>query len=152
MSAAATTFVIVSAVIMVTSLVVTTTTMMSTTACQMLDQVLNLFFCGIAILDYDTCEVQQLACQRVVGINGYAVFLNLHHLRHKLMILIVHQGDGGAFKDVLVIEVTIDRKYLTIHLVLAFWHIFAKSIFWLKGEVEVSALLQTAYLLLEFVE
>ena len=134
------------------SLVITSTTVMSATTCQMLDQVLYLFLSSITVLYHASCEVQQLTCQRVVGIYGDTVFLDLHHLGHKLMVLIVHQGDGGSFEDILVVEVAIDHEYLTIQLMLTFWHIFAKGFSWRQGEIEVCALLQTAHFLLETIE
>ena len=156
MAAATTAFVIVVMVttfmIVSTSLVIAFTAMVSATTCQMLDQVLYLFLSGITVLNHSSCEVQQLTCQRVVGIYGYTVFLDLHHLCHKLMILIVHQGDGGSLEDILVVEVAVDHEYLTIQLMLTFWHIFAKGFSRLQDEIEVCALLQITHFLLETIE
>ena len=142
-----TTLMIVSA-----ALVITTSAVVSTSACQMLDQVLHLFLCGIAILNHPASEVQAFTSQRVVGIYRHTVFLDLHHLGHKLMILIVHQGDGGSLEDILVVEMSVDHENAAIQFVLTLWHVFAKGLAWLQGEIKVLALLQTAHFLLETVE
>ena len=83
-----------------------------TTACQHLDGLVDLFLCGIAVLDNGTCEVECLACQRVVGVDGNTVFLHLHDLGHKLMVVAIGQRDDGIGVDVLVVEMAVDREDL----------------------------------------
>lgn len=156
MSAATTIFVVVMmiATLMIVSatFMITSSAVVSTTTCQMLDQVLNLFLSGFAVLNYLSSEVQQFACHRVVGIYCHTVFLNLHDLCHKLMILIVHQSNGGSLEDILVVEMSVDHENAAIQFVLTLWHVFAKGLAWLQGEIKVLALLQTAHFLLETVE
>ena len=79
-----------------------------TATCQHLDGLVDLFLCGIAVLADGACEVECLACQGMVSVNGDAVFLYLHHSGHKLMILAICQGDDGIGVDVLVVEMTVD--------------------------------------------
>ena len=89
--------------------------MVPAAACQMLDQVLDLLVgCSIAILNHGSYEVEYLACKRVVGVDRHTVFLDLLDFCHKLMVLIVHQGDNGVLEDILMVEMTVDGEYLTV--------------------------------------
>ena len=109
MSAAAAVIVMV---IMIAATVFTAFAMMMSTSvtatCQHLDGLVDLFLCGIAILADGAREVECLACQRVVGINGDTVFLHLHDSGHELMIIVVRQCDDGIGVDVLMVEMAID--------------------------------------------
>ena len=143
-SASAAFFVVVLMSATVTAAFAAVTVMMSATAapaCQVFDEVLYLFLCGLTVLNHFSCEVQQFACQRVVGIYRHTVFIDLHHRCHKLMILIVHQGDGGSLEDILVVEMTVDGEYIAGEFVYALGYIFAKCLRRFKGEVEGRAFL-----------
>ena len=127
-----------------------TTTAAST--CHMLNQVLNLLVGSLAVLNHLTLEVQGFASQWVVGINGNTVFLDLYHLSHELMVLVVHQGDNSALEDVVVIEMTVNGKYLAANLVNALSYILAECLSRSQLEIKVAALFKTLYLLLESIE
>lgn len=102
--------------------------MVPTTACQMLDQVLDLFVGSIAILNHGSYEVEYLACKRVVGVDSHTVFLDLLDFCHKLMVLIVHQGDNGVLEDILMVEMTVDHEYVAPQLVHTLGLIISKSL------------------------
>lgn len=127
-----------------------TTTMTATS--QHFDSLADLFLCGIAILDDGTCEVECLASQRVVGVDSHAVFFDLHDLGHELMVFAICQGDDGIGVDVIVVEMTIDREYLTVDLVNALRFVGAKGLLRREDKVESIALRMLGYLLLEGVE
>lgn len=127
-----------------------TTTMTAT--CQHFNSLADLFLCGIAILDDGTCEVECLASQRVVGVDSHAVFFDLHDLGHELMVFAICQGDDGIGVDVIVVEMTIDREYLTVDLVNALRFVGAKGLLRREDKVESIALRMLGYLLLESVE
>ena len=64
----------------------------------------------------------------------------------------IHQGDYGTGEDVLMVEMTVDREYVAIHLVNALLVIIAKSLAGLEGEVKLCSWLKINDLLLELVE
>ena len=71
----------------------TVTVVMSATAasaCQMLDEMLYLILCGLTVLNDCSGEVQCLASQGMVGVEGDAIFLNLQDFGHETVVLIVH--------------------------------------------------------------
>ena len=85
--------------------------MMSTTVtatCQHLDGLVDLFLCGVAVFADGAREVEHLACQRVIGVDGNAIFLHLHDSGHELVVLTICQGDDGIGVDVLMVEMTVD--------------------------------------------
>ena len=109
MSAATAMFVVV--IVIAATILTTFAMMMSTTvtaACQHLDGLVDLFLCGVAVFADGACEVERLACQRVIGVDGDAIFLHLHDSGHELMILAICQGDDGIGVDVLMVEMTVD--------------------------------------------
>ena len=158
MSATATTAIVVVVMLVIATFVIAalvvasaaTTTAAST--CHMLNQVLNLLVGSLAVLNHLTLEVQGFASQWVVGINGNTVFLDLYHLSHELMVLVVHQGDNSALEDVVVIEMTVNGKYLAANLVNALSYILAECLSRSQLEIKVAALFKTLYLLLESIE
>ena len=97
-------------------------------ACQMLDQVLYLLVSGVTILNDRSCEIQGLACERVVGIDRDTVFFDLLDFCHELMVFIVHQGDNGTLEDILVVEMTVNRENITTQLMYALWLKLSKSL------------------------
>ena len=135
-----------------TAVIATAAATTAATTCHVLDQVLNLLLCGLAVLNDSALEVQGLACQWVVGVDGDTVFLNLHHLGHELVVLIIHQGDHCTLEDIIVIKVAVHCKYLAAHLVYTFCHILTESLCWCQLEIEVATFLETLHLLLESVE
>ena len=149
MSATATTAFVVVVMLVIAAFVIAalvvasaaTTTAAST--CHMLNQVLNLLVGSLAVLNHLTLEVQGFACQWVVGINGNTVFLDLYHLSHELMVLVVHQGDNSALEDVVVIEMTVNGKYLAANLVNALSYILAECLSRSQLEIKVAALFKT---------
>lgn len=102
--------------------------MVPAAACQMLDQVLDLLVGCIAILDHGTYEVEYLACKRVVGVDRHTIFLDLLDFCHKLMILIVHQGDNGVLEDILMVEMTVNHEYVAPQLVHALGLVISESL------------------------
>ena len=119
---------------------------------QVLDKMLYLFIGGLAVLDHLTSKLQGLTCQWVVRVYRHAVFLNLHHLRHEALVILTHQGDDGSLEDVLMVEMTVDREYVALQLMLSLGDILSKSLFGLEGEVEGRAFLLLLQLLFEGVE
>ena len=53
----------------------------------------------------------------MVCVERHPVVLNLLHLSHEMIVLIVHQGDDGSLVDMLVVETAVDHEGLTVHLV-----------------------------------
>ena len=128
------------------------TMMMSTTAasaCQMLDQVLYLLLSDLTVLNDCACEVQCLASQGVVGVEGDAIFLYFQDFGHETVVLIVHQGDDGTFVDIVVVEVAVDHKGLPAQFVDTLGVVCAESVCRFQGEVERGAALFLDQLLLE---
>ena len=119
MSAATTVVVVMMAfaAFFLTVVAVAASMMVSAAASQMLDQVLYLLICGIAILDDCSSEVQGLTCERVVGVDGDTIFLDFLDFGHKLVIFVVHQGDNSALEDILVVEMTVDHENIATQLV-----------------------------------
>ena len=142
--------------VMTTATIVTAFAMMMsatvTATCQHLDGLVDFLLCGVAILADGASEVERLASQRVVGIYGDSVFLHLHHLGHELMVVAVCQRDDGIGVDVIVVEMTIHREYLTIELMHTLRLVGTKGLFWLEDEVEGVAFRMVDHLLLESVE
>lgn len=153
MSAAA--FVVVMVIVIAATILTAFAMMVSatmTTACQHLDGLVDLFLCGFAVLADGACEVERLASQGVVGIDGDTIFLDLHDSGHELMILAIRQGDDGIGVDVLMVEMTVDREYLALQLVNALRLVGTKGLCWLDGEIEGVALGMLDHLPLEGVE
>ncbi len=143
-SAAAAFIVVVLMSATVTTAFATVTVMMSATAaaaCQVLDEMLYFLLGGLTVLNDCTREVQRLACQGMVGIDGHAVFLNLHDLGHKLVVVGVRQGDDGSLEDIVVVEMAVDGEHITGEFVYALRDIFAECLRRFKDEIEGRAFL-----------
>ena len=142
--------------VMTTATIVTAFAMMMATtvtaACQHLDGLADLLLGGIAVLYDGAREVERLASQRVVGIDGDAVFLDLHDLGHKLMVFAIRQGDDGIREDVIVVEMAVDREYLTVDLMNALRLVGTEGLLRGEGEVEGVALRMLGHFRLESVE
>lgn len=147
---AATTVVITTSAAIV--MIATSAATAAASASHVLDQVLNLLLGSLAVLNHAALEVQRLASQRVVGVNSHTILLNLSHLSHKLVVLIVHQGDDCTLEDILVVEVAVNGEYLATHLMHALSDILAKSLGRSQLKVEVATFLQSLYFLLESIE
>ena len=159
MSATAATTIVVVMMMLVIATIVATTLMVATTsaataasASHMLDEVLDLLLGGLAILDDLTLEVESLACQWVIGVDGYAVFLDLNDLGHELVILIIHQSDDCTLENIIVVEVAIDGEYLAANLMYTLGNILAESLCRCELEIKVTTFLQILYFLLECIE
>ena len=155
MTMSATTVVAVLVVMTAAAILTAFAMMMSATVtatCQHLDGLVDFLLGSIAVLADGAREVERLASQRVVGIYGDSVFLHLHHLGHELMVVAVCQRDDGIGVDVIVVEMTIHREYLTIELMHALRLVGAKGLFWREDKVEGVALRMVDHLLLESVE
>ena len=105
-------------------------------ACQVLDQVLYLILSGLTVLNHGSSEVQRLASQGMVGVEGDAIFLDFQDFGHETVVFVVHQGDDGAFIDVVVVEVAVDHECLPAQFVNALWVVCAKGVSWFQGEIE----------------
>ena len=136
----------------VASVAVVMSTATSASASHLLDERLYFLLSGLAVLDDGTREVQHLPGQWVVGVDGYAVFLDLLYLRHEALVVCAHQGDDCTLEDIVVVEMPVDREDLTSQFVYSLRIVNAESLCWLQGEVEGCAFLVLDHLLLETVE
>ena len=118
---------VVSATVAALTTVVSVMSAALTTACQHLDQMLYLFFRSHTVFFHLADEVQFLASQRVVRVDGDAVVLNLHDLRHKLMVFGIVHRDDGSLEDMLVVELAVDAEDITLQFVHTFRDIFPES-------------------------
>ena len=117
-----------------------------------MQRILNLLFCGLAVLQDKSHELQRHSGQRVIGINGHGILVDLHHASHESLVVLVHEGDDGSRENIFVVEMSVDGKRLTLHLVHALWLIVAKSLGRKQGEIKLLARLQLYEALLEGVE
>ena len=145
-------FVVSAAVAAALTTVVSVMSTALTAACQHLDQMLYLFFRSLTVLLHLADEVQFLASQRVVRVDGDTVVLDLYDLGHKLMVFGIVHRDDGSLEDMLVVELAVDAEDITLQLVDAFGDIFSESFIGLQGEIKRFALLQTDEVLLKGVE
>ena len=145
-------FVVSAAVAAALTTVVSVMSTALTAACQHLDQMLYLFFRSLTVLLHLADEVQFLASQRVVRVDGDAVVLDLHDLSHKLMVFRIVHCDDGSLEDMLVVELAVDAEDITLQLVDAFGDIFSESFIGLQGEIKRFAPLLTDEVLLKGVE
>ena len=113
----------------------------ATAACQMFDQMLYLILSGFTVLNDRSGEVQRLACQRMVRVDGYTVFLDFLDLRHELVVFIVLKRDDSPLEDVLVVEVAVDCENIAAKLMYTRRLIFAESFGRLEFEIECRAFL-----------
>ena len=137
------------------AVVTTALSMMSaalTAARQHLDELLDFFFGSFSFLDYLSLEVQGLACQWVVGVDGHAVILDLHYLGHKLMVFGIVHGDDGSLEDMLLVELAVDGEDITLQLMHSLRDIFPKGFIGLQGEIKLGALLLSHEVFLKGVE
>ena len=118
----------------------------------LLDECLHLLLCGLAVLNDGTGEVQHLSCQRVVGVDGHAVFLDLLHFCHEALVVRPHQCDDSTLEDVVVVEMAVDREDLASQLVHSLGIVGAEGLCRLESEVEGCAFLMLDDFLLEAVE
>ena len=128
------------------------TVMMSATAasaCQMLDQVLYFILSGLTVLYHGSSEVQCLASQGMVGVEGDAIFLDFQDFGHETVVFVVHQGDDGTFVDIVVVEMTVDHERLPAQFMNTFRVVCSECVSGLQGEVERCAALFLDQLLLE---
>jgi len=144
--------VVIATLVIATLVVATTSAATAASAGHVLDKMLNLLLGSLAVLDDLTLEVESLASQRVIGINGYAIFLDLNDLGHELMVLIVHQSDNCTLENIIVVEVTIYGENLTTNLMYTLGYILAESLCRSKFEIEIATFLQILYFLLECIE
>ena len=136
----------------VASVTVVMPTSTSAAASHLLDERLYFLLSGLAVLDDSTREVQHLPSQRVVGVDGYTVFLDFLYLRHEALVVSAHQRDDSALEDIVMVEMPIDCEDLTSQFVYTLGIINAESLCRLEGEVEGCAFLVLDHLLLETVE
>ena len=128
MAVSAASFMFSAAVAAVLATVVSVMSAALTAACQHLDEFLDFLFRSLTVLDHLSFEVQGLASQREVGIDGDAVVLDLHDLRHKLMVFCIVQCDDGSLEDMLVVELAVDAKDVTLQLMHALRDIFSTGL------------------------
>jgi hypothetical protein len=143
---------VIATLVATTLVVATTSAATAASASHVLDKMLDLLLGSLAVLDDLTLEVECLASQRVIGINGNAVFLDLNDLGHELVVLIVHQSDNGTLENIIVVEVAIYGEYLAANLMYTLGYILAESLCRSEFEIKVATLLQILYFLLECIE
>ena len=85
-----------------------------TAASEHLNEFLDFFFGGISVLDDLSREVQGFASQGVVGVDGDAVVLYLHHFCHELMVFGIVHGDDGTLIDMFVVKLAVDGEDVTL--------------------------------------
>lgn len=144
--------VVIATLVIATLVVATASAATAASASHVLYKVLNLLLGGLAVLDDLTLEVESLAGQRMIGVDGYAVFLDLNDLGHELVILIVHQSDNCTLENIIVVEVAIYSEYLAANLMYTLGYILAESLSRSEFEIKVATLLQILYFLLECIE
>ena len=152
MAVSAASFVASAAIAAVVTTIVPMMSAALTAACQHLDQMLYLFFRCLTVLLHLSDEVQFLASQRVIGVDGDAVVLDFHYLSHKLMVFGIVHRDDGSLEDMLVVELSVDAEDVTLQLVDALRDIIPESFIGLQGEIKLFALLHTDEVLLKGVE
>lgn len=104
---------------------------------------------GFAVLKEGACELQGLASQGVIEVNGDLVVCNLDDGSHEVVTLAVHEGHLGTREDVLVVELTVDLEHLTWHRTHQLLVALAECFGSLEREVEGVTRLQLCQLLLE---
>ena len=144
--------VVIATLVIATLVVAATSAATAASAGHVLDKVLNLLLGSLAVLDDLTLEVESLTGQRMISVDGYAVFLDLNHLGHELVVLIVHQSDDCSLENIIVVEVAIDGEYLAANLMYALGNILAESLCRSEFEIKVATFLQILYFLLECIE
>lgn len=144
--------VVIATLVIATLVVAATSAATAASASHVLDEVLNLLLGGLAVLDDLTLEVESLASQGVIGVDGYAVFLDLNNLGHELVVLIVHQSDDSTLENIIVVEVAIDGEHLAANLMYTLGNILAESLSRCELEIKVATFLQILYFLLECIE
>ena len=133
----------------------TVSTVMSaalTATSQLFDKLLDLFLGSLPVLNHVSFEVQGFPSQRVVGVDGHAVILDLHHLSHEVMAFGIIHRDDGTLEDMLVVELAVDGENITLQLVSTLWNILPEGFGWLKDEVKLRPLLQIDEVLLKGIE
>jgi hypothetical protein len=151
-ASAATVFVVVIAFAVATTIATTVTSASTTLVTHAGEQILYLFGCSIAVLEYGALELQSLACQGMVGIEGHTVVLNLGDVGHEVLFVLTSEGDDGTRIDICAVELAINLEKLATKLADALLVVFAKSLGGGKGEVEGLVLVQCCDVGLETVE
>ena len=124
----------------------------ATSTSEMLYEVLHFLVGSFAVYVNLASEVECLACERVVGVDGDTIFLNLLDLSHKTVLLIVHQSDYCTFVDIVVVEMAVDGECLSAKLMNTFRIVFTKGLRWLEYEIEVASRLEGYDILLKCIE
>lgn len=120
-----------------------------TTAMQVVDKVLNLLLCGLAILGHHAAELQCFASQRMVQVHLHLLFRHLYYTTHEVVAVLVLQRHYGTLIDVLVVKVTIDGENFTLQIEHAFLFAVAISFVLCQLEGEGLTLLQILDLVFE---
>ena len=114
--------------------------------------VLNLLQRCFSVLVERYRELQELAGQRVVEVNGYVSVGHADDSAKELVAFAVHQRHFGAGEDVLVVEFPADFKCLAWHGAHEVLVALAERIGRLKGEVELLAWIEPGQPLLEGID
>jgi hypothetical protein len=142
----------IATIVIATFMVAATTATTAASTSHVLDKVLNLLLGSLAVLDDFTLEVEGLAGQGVICVDGNTVFLDLNDLGHELVFLIVHQSDNCTFENILVVKMPIDGEHLAANLMYTLGNILAESLCRSELEIKVATLLQILYFLLESIK
>ena len=127
MAVSAASFVVSAAIAAVLTTVVPMMSAALTAACQHLDKMLNLFFGSLTVLLHLSDKVQDLASQRVVGVDGDAVVFDFYDFGHKLMVFSIVHRDDGTLEDMFVVELAVNGEDITLQLVDALRDIISES-------------------------
>ena len=83
----------------------TTTATTVAFAANMVQHLLHLFVCGIAIFNHFALKQQVKPCKRVVQVHLHRVVGNVKHAAHEAVPVFILQWHNGIFIDIIVVEV-----------------------------------------------
>ena len=109
--------VVVSAIAVIVFATASATVTVTTTAtCEVFHHMIYLFLRGIAVLQNGSLEVKCLSSQRVVEVHLHLVLADFQHATVETLALFILQGNDSVLKDMLVVEMSVDTKHLTVEI------------------------------------
>lgn len=121
-------------------------------AVEAVQESLYFFVRGLARLYYMSLEVQRLAGQGVVKVNGNLVLVNVEHFCEKPVAVVVLQRYDGVLIYVFVVEVAVYAEYVPVKVYHVFLLVVAVCVVLLQGEVECCAGFESCYFLFKSIE
>ena len=131
-------FVLVFMLIIATVFAVVTATSASVFTVDGIQEILNFFFCSLAIFQDVALKVQCLACQRMVQVNLYLVISNVKHMTHEMVSILILQWHHSILENIFVVEMTVDAEYFLFQIEHTLVYIFSISLFGSQREVKFS--------------